>query len=85
MVIIDRNAIKVGANTGNILNINQKKCIFRIFLLRGFGKEKIGGKMEFFTIFCIFFTKNSIKQTNISMKVDNLVEHINSEKLFKCT
>ena len=34
---------------------------------------------EVFATFCILFTKNSIKQTNISMKVDNIVENINNE------
>ena len=41
--------------------------------------EKIG----VFATFCKFFTKKSIKQTNVSMKVDNIVKHINSEKLSK--
>ena len=63
----------------------EKKKFSNFFFFRGPGLEKIGKKSEFFAIFCIFFTKKSIKQTNISMKVDNIVEHINIEKLFICT
>ena len=83
-MVNNRNVLKLGTNTGNILHINQEKKIFDFFF-RGCGWEKIGKKMEIFAIFCIFITKKSIKQTNISMKVDNIVEHINTEKLFTCT
>ena len=48
------------------------------FFFRGPSWEKTGKKSEFFAIFCMFFTKKSIKQTHISMKVDNIVEDINS-------
>ena len=62
----------------------RKKNFFEFFF-QGFwlgeNREKIGG----FCCFLHIFTKKSIKQRNISMKVDNLVEHVNSEKLFICT
>ena len=74
-MIINQNALKLGTNTGNILNINYKKEFFQIFFFRWSGGEKIGKKSEFFAIFCISFTKKSIKQINVSMKVENIVEH----------
>ena len=77
-MIINRNALKLSTNSRNILNINQKKKFFEFFF-RGSGWEKIAKKSQFFAIFYIFFTKKYIKQTNISMKVDDIVEHINSE------
>ena len=83
-MVNNRNVLKLGTNTGNILDINQKIKIFDFFF-KGSGWEKIGKKLEIFAIFCIFITKKSIKQRNISMKVDNIVEHINTEKLFICT
>ena len=63
----------------------EKKVFSKFFFQGVWLGENRGKELEFFVIFCIFFTKKSIKQTNISMKVDNIVEYINSEKLSICS
>ena len=63
-MILNQNALKLGTNNGwEYIDYQLEKKLFSKFFLKGSGWEKIGEKLKFFAIFCIFFTKKSIKQT----------------------